>query len=294
MIVRRKGGTLAKPGRTVPSQPASTPRGDGTRSLPCTLHDLWAILRTGRVPSRRALAVLAKLHGRRLERRWPFLPKAEGAGLNLGFDDVLEFQYARSRSFMVMVVGAYDGVENDPVSNFVLGHDCSAIFVEPQPHAFARLRENVGGNPRFRLVNAALDRLSGSRELFYVPPGVAGVPAWTGQLASFRREHIAKHESKVPGLARHIRSVMVNTLSFEDLIDEGRMRAIDVLQLDAEGMDALLLSWFPFHRLKPGVVHYEIAHMSAEELQATRARLRGRGYRLYRTDSPMDEMAVLV
>jgi FkbM family methyltransferase len=263
-------------------------------NIPGTLRNVWAILRTARAPSKRALAAFAKLHGHRLERRWPFFHKSDEAGLNLGFDDVLEFQYARSRSFFVMVVGAYDGVENDPVSRFLLAHGCSGVFVEPQPFVFARLRENFGANPRFHLINAAVGQATGSQELFYVPRDIAGIPRWTEQLASFHKGHVAKHEDKVPGLSRHIRSTTVNTISFEDLIDRFQVHAIDVLQVDAEGVDAMLLRWFPFDRLKPGVVHYEIAHMSAVDLDATRTRLRAFGYRLYRTESAMDEMAVLV
>ena len=257
------------------------------------LRSIWTMLKTTRAPSRRALAALAKLHGHRLERRWPFLSKADEAQLNLGFDDVLEYQYARSRSFLVLVVGAYDGVENDPVGRFVRGHTCSGIFVEPQPAAFARLRENLGGNPRFQLVNAAVSEVTSCRELFYVPSGIDGFPRWTEQLASFRRDHILKHEDRVPGISAHIRSTTVATTSFTDLLDQFNVRAIDVLQIDAEGLDAMLLSWFPFGRLKPGVVHYEIEHMSPEELSATRARLRGFGYRLYPIES-MDETAIFV
>jgi FkbM family methyltransferase len=294
MSVPPKGRLLGAPGRMARSPNTSLRDPRSGVGIPSTLRNFWAILRTARVPSKRALAAFAKLHGRRLERRWPFFPKSDEAGLNLGLDDVLEFQYARSRSFFVMVVGAYDGVENDPVSRFALGHDCSGVFVEPQPLVFARLRENLGLNPNFHFVNAAVGQSTGSQEFFYVPRDATGLPRWTEQLASFRREHIAKHEDRVPGLSEHIRSTSVNTISFEDLLDKFQIRAIDVLQVDAEGVDAMLLNWFPFDRLKPGVVHYEIAHMSAMDLAATRTRLRAFEYCLYRTESPMDEMAVLV
>jgi FkbM family methyltransferase len=249
---------------------------------------------TGRLPSKRALATLAKLQGHRLERRWPFLPKAESEGLNLGFEDILEFQYARRRSFFAMVVGAYDGVENDPVSNFIQGHPCAGILIEPQPGAFDRLRQNFGSFPRLRLMNAAIDRRTGEREFFQVPAGIAGLPQWTEQLASFKREHLEKHEHRAPGLSRHITTIMVPTISFDDLIDRFRVRHIDVLQIDAEGLDAQLLSWFPFDRIKPAVVHYEIAHMSAAELEQTRNKLSSNGYSLHCCESPTDEVAICV
>ena len=85
-----------------------------TRFAQRSFRALWAFMVSGRAPSRRAVAALAKLNGRKLGCRWPFLSLADPDELNLGFDDVLEFQWARSSSFQVVVIGAYDGVENDP------------------------------------------------------------------------------------------------------------------------------------------------------------------------------------
>jgi FkbM family methyltransferase len=249
---------------------------------------------SGQVPSRRALATLAKLQGRRLERRWPFLPKAQPGSLNLGFEDVLEFQYARSRKFFVVVIGAYDGVENDPVSNFVRTHRCNGIFVEPQPGVFERLRQNLGRFDQLNLLNAAIDRATGEREFFRIPPGIPGLPQWTEQLASFKRAHLEKHEDRAPGVSSHIEATTVATISFDDLLRTYAVKHIDVLQIDAEGMDALLLSWFPFERIRPVVVHYEIAHMTGEELRQTRETLASLGYSLYPTESPTDEMAICI
>ena len=177
------------------------------------------------------------MNGLKLQRRWPFLSEADPRQLNLGFDDVLEFQYARSRRFRVLVVGAYDGVANDPLGRFLLSRPCSGIFIEPQTGVFERLRKNLGGGPQFQIVNAAVDHSSGTREFFHVRGDAAGLPGWTEQLASFDREHIVKHEDKAPGLTQHIASTMVRTLSFPDLLAQYQLPSMDVLQVDAEGAD---------------------------------------------------------
>lgn len=258
------------------------------------LRFIFSSLFSGRFPSKRALAALFKLHGRRLERRWPFILKSEGMDLNLGFEDILEFQYARSRHFMFLNVGAFDGLANDPISRFARSHDCHGIFLEPQRGVFKRLYANLMDFPNFSFLNAAVDRVSGFREIYYVPAGIKDLPDWTEQLASFHIEHLLRHEEKAPDLSRHIQKQAIQTISFEDLLDKFGLESIDVLQIDAEGMDAKLLVWFPFERIKPSVLHYETAHMSADEHQAVRARLEHFGYIVRRADSHLDNMAVLI
>jgi FkbM family methyltransferase len=246
-----------------------------------------------RVPSKRALTAAFKVRGRRLEKRWPFVPRATGASLNLGYDDLLELQWARTRDFVCVVVGAFDGVENDPVSRFIRAHPCRAILLEPQPAAFERLRRNFAGFPRIELVNAAIDETSGSRTLYSVPAG-SGLPAWIEQIASFSLEHLLKHESQAQGLSRRIVEHSIRTVSFHDLLDGYRIDHIDVLQIDAEGMDGRMLQWFPFERMRPGVLHFETAHLADAEDRAVRTRLEGFGYKVFAADSPTDAMAVRI
>lgn len=263
-----------------------------SQSLLSLLRNLGALALAGR-PSRRALAAAVKLCGRRLERRWPFFPHAEGKELNLGFGDLLEFQYAKSRNFTALVIGAFDGVENDPTSEFIRTKQCRAILVEPQPWPFQRLSESMSGREGADILNAAIDATSGSRDMYCIPPGIDDLPAWTEQLASFRREHILNHEERAPGLSSHIVTLNVQTLSFDDLLDKYQLQSLDLLQIDTEGMDAQLLGWFPFHRIKPALLHYETAHLSSAEHQFVRKRLQRLGYTAFVSDSPTDDMAII-
>lgn len=258
------------------------------------LRYLLTCMISGHVPSRRGFAALFKLHGLRLERHWPFILKPDGKNLNLWFEDILEFQYSRSRHFTFMVVGAFDGLTNDPMSRFTRTHECDGIFIEPQPAAFKRLCANWTGFPNHIFLNLAVDRTSGFRDIYFVPPGIEELPDWTEQLASFRPDHLLSHEAKAPGMSRHIRKESIHTISFEDLLVRFDLKALDVLQIDAEGMDAQLLAWFPFDRVRPSVLYYETAHMSPDEHQAVRARLAALGYIVLEADSPLDDMAVLI
>ena len=269
------------------------PAGLKTNSTISSLaRNMAAMAISGHAPTRRAIAAMAKLCGRRLERRWPFLPKAEGNDLNLRFEDLLELQFARSRRFTALVVGAFDGTSNDPTCDFIRTKHCSALFMEPQPEPFKRLCAHYIGAENVVLINAAIDEASGSREMYCIPAGIEGLPVWAEQLASFRKEHLLEHEAQAPGLAKHIRTHKVQTLSFNDLLDRHRLERLDLLQIDAEGMDAQLLAWFPFERIKPAVLHYETAHLPEEDLRLLRQRLAALGYTVRVSDSPTDDMAI--
>ena len=244
--------------------------------------------------SRRGVAAAFKLAGRRLERRWPYFPRASGDALNFGFDDLLEFQRARTQEFSALIVGAYDGVANDPASDFIRSHNCRAVFVEPQPAPFERLRKSMQGATRVALINAAVDEHSGSRMFYTVSAGHGALPAWTEQLGSFDRNHLLKHEDKAPGLSAHIVSLNVPTLTFSEILRNCELTKLDLLQIDAEGMDAKLLGWFPFELLKPSLVYFENAHMSPDEHAGARRRLQGLGYTFCEPRASLDDMAVLL
>lgn len=245
-----------------------------------------------RLPSRRAIAASMKFLGYRIERRWPFVFRADGKALNLNFEEILEFQYARRRRFYVMTVGAFDGIQNDPLARFARTHRARGILLEPQPGAFVRLKNNHESSPDIVLLNAAIDEHSGSRVMYYVDSPPDRFPSWTEQVASFDYDHVAKHESQVPGLTKSIRELLVPTISFRDLLERYSVVAIDVLLIDAEGFDAKILSWFPFDRIRPGVIHYEAVHIEPVQLQALRARLQERGYVIVTSDPSNDDVAV--
>ena len=85
----------------------------------------------------------------------------------------------------------------------------------------------------------------------------------------------------------------VQTLSFTELLNQFSLTSLDLLQIDAEGMDAKLLSLFPFSILRPAVVYYENAHMTSTERDSTRLRLRQLGYRFCEHETSLDDLAVL-
>ena len=209
----------------------------------------------------------------------------------LEFDDVVCRRMVDVRRPLSFIqVGAFDGQTKDPLYPYIQVHGWSGVLMEPQHQAFEVLRELHRGNPRIRIVNAAIGATEGRQTLYRVEG--SGLPDWCGGLASFDRESIVKHESLVPGLSRCIVAEEVPTVSFSKLLEDTGVREIDLFQLDTEGADALILGWFPFERIRPAIVHFETKHLRKPELEDCLERLKGFGYR-FAASGGEDLLAVL-
>lgn len=261
--------------------------------VPAFLRDMWRA-GCGARRSRRGLAAALKIRGWTVHRSWLLFRRATPATRNLRLEDLLALQRARSAEFTALVIGAFDGNTNDPAAHFVQQHATRAVFVEPQPAPARLLRERFSDLARFSVVQAAMDQHVGTRTLYVVRQGVGELPQWTEQIASFDMDHLRKHAADVPGITDAIEAVPVPTVTFERLLDDEGVQHLDLLQLDAEGFDAQLLAWFPWHRLRPGLVHYEVVHMAPIDREQLGARLESMGYRVFPGEGDTDDMAVLL
>lgn len=197
----------------------------------------------------------------------------------LEFDDVICRRMIEiGRPLTFLQIGAFDGVTRDPLHKYIAAHGWQGVLVEPQPAAAAALRSLYAGNDHVAIVQAAIDDTARSRTLYSVKAGAG--PAWAGGLASFDRASILKHAPLVPGLEQMIEETAVDCLTFDALADQLPSPDLDLLQIDAEGADLRLLEIFPFHRMTPAIVHWEIKHATTSEREACFERLLNRGYRL--------------
>jgi len=241
----------------------------------------------------RVVSAYFKIHGFRLERRWPYLIKSDIGSLNLYIEDLILLESCANKKMCIMNIGAYDGIENDPISHFVRTQECDAIFLEPQKKAFTNLVKNYQQYPHFLLINKALDDVSGQRNLYVVDENLKSMPHWFNQIASFDKKHVKKHEEFAPGLNDSISKERVDTISFEDLLSNYEIKRVDIIQVDAEGMDDKIIRWIPFSRIKPGLLIYEVAHMSQSMQSETCDYLIEHGYKIFPMNSGMDAAAVL-
>jgi FkbM family methyltransferase len=207
------------------------------------------------------------------------------------FDDIVcRRMFEAGSQFTFIQVGAFDGVTKDPLQKYINRFGWSGVLIEPQADAADKLRDLYRDNPRIAVLQAALDERKGKRTLFRVASPKA--PEWAGALASFQRDTIVKHCDLVQDLEGMIVEDAVDCVTFEDVFRILPNGLIDLLPIDTEGADGKIISLFPFERLRPAIVHWEVKHLSTPEREQCLARLVSFGYR-FAPSGEEDMLAVL-
>jgi FkbM family methyltransferase len=210
---------------------------------------------------------------------------------SIEFDDVICRRMVEvGRELRFIQVGAFDGVTGDPLRKYIVDCGWKGVLVEPQAAAAENLRTLYRANDRISVRQAAIDSERRQRTLYTVYS--EGAPPWAGALASFDRETICKHADSIPDLQERLREESVPCLTFADIVQDLGCEEVDLLQIDVEGADALVLSLFPFDRIKPAIIHWESKHLSKSQLEECLGRLAPMGYRFARSGSE-DMLAVL-
>ena len=168
----------------------------------------------------------------------------------------------------LLQIGAFDGVTDDDLRDVIMKYPVRGVLVEPQPTVYARLQENYRDYPHLTLINAAVDRQSGSREFY-------STATQYSSCASFDRRHLRKHGVH----DRDIQCQQVECLTIPELLERCGLDGVDLIQIDAEGYDYEIIKSIDFEQLTPAIVRFEFAHFSRQDLDECLEMMAKLGYR---------------
>jgi FkbM family methyltransferase len=199
-------------------------------------------------------------------------PSAE-LGIELGYIICHRLSQVSPSEFFFVQIGAFDGVTNDPVYEFVMRYGLRGILIEPQREAFCALKENYRHQSQLVLLNVAISDRNGTRDLYRIRSDVKGLPPWSCQVASFSLDTILRHGHDIPtygiqgipNIEELIEVEQVECMTFDTLLDRYGVDRIDLLQIDAEGYDAEIVKSVNFARVKPCITCYEHMHLTSEQ-----------------------------
>ena len=181
---------------------------------------------------------------------------------------VVAHELLRNGDATFLQIGAFDGVGDDDLGELIKARRLRGVLVEPQPAAFARLKQTYAGQPQVVLLQAAIAEREGVRELFIRK-------SKTSMAASFDREHLRRHN--IPN--RDIASIPVPCHTVASALGLAGLETVAIIQIDAEGYDWPIIRSIDFERVRPAIVRFEYRNMPPSDADACLAHLASRGYR---------------
>jgi FkbM family methyltransferase len=190
----------------------------------------------------------------------------------------LRAHFERESRVTFVQIGAYDGVEADPIRSIVLDNaGWSGVLVEPQPDAFRQLTRNYAAQAaRLQLLNVAISDTAGEKRLFCLPETSRkrqNLASWTGGIASFEAAHLLKHLPDV-----ELVSYPVTTITFAEAAAHLPDGYVDVVVIDAEGHERTIIEAIDLDRHRVRFCLYEHKHLSDGDRLALKSRLSGQGF----------------
>jgi len=187
------------------------------------------------------------------------------------------------RKASVIQIGSNDGKTGDPLHTLLhKNQQWEALFVEPVPYLFERLKGNYTDTKRFRFENAAIGKEE-KLTFYWVDPAakeqLTDLPYWYDQLGSFNKQHITTELGD--RMEPFILSAELESIGLTTLLDRHHITTIDILHIDTEGHDWNILSQLDLEGFQPTFILFEANHLSEDDLSAA-IRFLGTRYELYR------------
>lgn len=183
--------------------------------------------------------------------------------------------------FYFVQIGAFDGLQGDPLHDLIQRHRWRGVLVEPQQMAFELLQQTYADHPQLSMFNVAVGAEDGELTLY----------SRKGQevsIASAHRQLLIKPSEP----ASTVDEQRVPCWTPQTLLERaGAPPHIDLLQVDTEGYDYTILQAWDFRRVKPTVIRYEHTILCQRDRNACLELLADQGYRFILEDK--DTTAVL-
>jgi len=196
---------------------------------------------------------------------------------------IIESEFSPSGPSSLIQIGANDGVSHDPVDSLIRRYSMSTIRVEPLPEPFAKLQARHADDANVTTVQAAVDVRDGEQTIWRVR--VEGDDAASfSSISSFDRRVVERHRARYRNRGGRLVREQVRTVCPETLVRDHLPANVplDILQIDAEGHDAVIVEAFLRGGILPRVVNFEHNNLTGDVDRACLQSLRDHGYRLAR------------
>ena len=181
-----------------------------------------------------------------------------------------------------VVVGAMDGVTHDRLYPFAsTNSNWSGLLVEPIKGYFEKVKANYNNRENLKFENVAISDTPGKSKIYMVDPAKIAsgeLPDWTGGISSLDPNGGCIGKDNV---AEHVISEDIVCETFDVVAKRNDIESIDVLQVDAEGYDAIVVKQVLNCGYRPKIIFFEVNHLSDEDKFEMWTELKEMGYVVY-------------
>lgn len=211
--------------------------------------------------------------------------------MTISFDEILSEvveSFPDGTEVFVLQIGAGDGITGDFLHACLRRKRWRALLLEPHPRAFELLCTTYWDCPCVQCVQSAIAEHDGFIDLYAVRD-TTGLPWWADQIPSLRADVIFSHETLIPDLRERVEVISVPCQTIATLMTSFSFEQADIAAVDAEGLDALIVSDMLKAGLLPQLILFEHKHLRHRERQSLISDLLV-GYIL--VDGPWDTLCV--
>jgi len=189
------------------------------------------------------------------------------------------FAAQRPNAFFVQI-GANDGRTNDQLHRHIVNNPgWSGLVVEPILEPYEELVKTYANRPNITPVRKAIFDVEGDGTMYKVAESDTEAERHS-LLSSFNKELLlSKCWMTDIDSAPQVTTEAVDCVTLPHLLEEHKVEAIDILEIDTEGMDAVVMAQFDLERYMPSLIIFEHDNISADERETTLGRLDDAGYR---------------
>ena len=204
--------------------------------------------------------------------------------------------YARAgKDMVVLQIGANDGIQDDPLHQFILNNKCEAHLLEPVPRYFKDLVKNYKKAKYVNCHNCAIAEYSGKKKMS-VANHKEGIPLWVKGCSTFDESknvfsgygglHLrtsvqdAGDDLLYQELLENKTEEEVAVLTLDDFLHTNDIDVIDIFITDTEGYDWIVFEQLDLIKYHPSVIFMETHGLGAETWRVIYNKLSRRGYTL--------------
>ena len=200
------------------------------------------------------------------------------AGTILNMKNFLEYYFSHNNINNLIQIGANDGERFDDLKNFIKFKNLNCLLVEPVNRYYKKLVQNYSNENNFKFENSAISKEKQKLELYCVKEEfLKNYDDHVQGINSSDKNHLIKHDVK----KNHIEKIIVNSISFKDLIIKYNITKIDLLYIDAEGYDGkILLDFFDISKFNP-IIIFEFIHIETKIFEKLIDKLNQQKYRYF-------------